>query len=98
MTDGVVVPLELAHLPYRKSRTFEDYVGLRGLKRLGKKRWRKHVLTVVELLRNAILCDDLVLGGGNARLLKRLPPGARLGSNAHAFNGGYALWRLRADA
>ncbi len=98
VTDGVVVPLELAHLPYRKSRTFEDYVGLRGLKRLGEKRWRKHVLVVVELLRNAILCDDLVLGGGNARLLKRLPPGARLGGNAHAFNGGYALWNVRADA
>jgi polyphosphate glucokinase len=97
VTDGVVVPLELAHLPYRKNRTFEDYVGLRGLKRLGQKRWRKHVLTVVELLRHAIPCDDLVLGGGNARLLKRLPPGARLGGNAHAFKGGYALWTLRAD-
>jgi polyphosphate glucokinase len=95
VTDGAVAPLELAHLPYRKGRTFEDYVGLRGLKRLGKRRWRKHVLAVVELLRNAILCDDLVLGGGNARLLKRLPPGARLGSNAHAFNGGYALWAPR---
>ena len=97
VTDGVVVPLELAHLPYRKHRTFEDYVGLRGLKRLGQKRWRKHVLAVVELLRHAIPCDDLVLGGGNARLLKRLPPGARLGGNAHAFKGGYALWTLRAD-
>jgi polyphosphate glucokinase len=98
VSDGVVVPLELAHLPYRKNRSFEDYVGRRGLKRLGKKRWRTHVLAVVELLRNAIVCDDLVLGGGNARVLKRLPPGARLGSNAHAFNGGYALWSMPASA
>ncbi|MFL5307045.1 MAG: ROK family protein [Polyangia bacterium] len=96
--DGAVVPLELAHLPYRKGRSFEEYVGVHGLKRLGKKRWRNHVLTVVELLRSAILCDDLVLGGGNARFLKHLPPGARLGSNAHAFNGGYALWTARASA
>lgn len=98
VTEGVVVPLELAHLPYRKRRTFEDYVGLRGLKRLGRKRWQSHVLAVVELLRNAIACDDLVLGGGNARLLKRLPPAARMGSNAHAFNGGFALWRNQAPA
>ena len=95
VTDGVVVPLELGHLPYRKHRTFEDYVGLRGLKRLGKKRWREHVLIVVELLRRAIVCDDLVLGGGNVSFLKRLPPGARLGSNAHAFTGGYAVWNAR---
>jgi polyphosphate glucokinase len=92
VTDGVVVPLELAHLPYRKQRTFEDYVGLRGLRRLGKKRWREHVAAVVEILRKAIVCDDVVLGGGNARFLKRLPAGARMGSNAHAFKGGYALW------
>jgi polyphosphate glucokinase len=92
VTDGVVVPLELGHLPYRKHESFEDYVGLRGLERRGKKRWREHVLIVVELLRRAIVCDDLVLGGGNVRLLKRLPHGARLGSNAHAFTGGYALW------
>jgi len=92
VTDGVVVPLELAHLPYRKHRTFEDYVGLRGLRRLGKKRWREHVAAVVEILRKAIVCDDVVLGGGNARFLKRLPAGARMGSNAHAFKGGYALW------
>lgn len=92
VTDGAVVPLELAHLPYRKHRTFEDYVGRRGLRRLGKKRWRAHVFAVVEILRKAIVCDDVVLGGGNVRLLKRLPPSARLGSNGHAFTGGYALW------
>ncbi|HVY37129.1 MAG TPA: ROK family protein [Polyangia bacterium] len=93
VAEGVVVPLELAHLPYRKHRTFEDYVGLRGLRRLGKKRWRAHVSAVVELLRQAVVCDDVVLGGGNSRFLKRLPPGTRLGSNAHAFAGGYALWK-----
>jgi len=98
VTDGAVVPLELGHLPYRKHRSFEDYVGLRGLKRLGKKRWRDHVLVVVELLRRAIVCDDLVLGGGNVRFLKRLPPGARLGNNAHAFTGGYALWEAGGSA
>lgn len=95
--NGVVEPLELAHLPYRKDRTFEDYVGLRGLKRLGKKRWRKHVMTVVELLRRALVCDDLVLGGGNAKLLERLPTGARLGGNTHAFKGGFALWTSEAE-
>jgi polyphosphate glucokinase len=92
VTDGVVEPLELAHLPYRNGRTYEDYVGLRGLERLGKKRWRKHVLEVVALLRKAMISDDLVLGGGNARFLKKLPAGARMGGNAHAFKGGYALW------
>lgn len=93
VAEGVVVPLELAHLPYRKHRTFEDYVGVRGMRRLGKKRWRAHVSAVVEILRKAVVCDDVVLGGGNSRFLKRLPPGTRLGSNAHAFAGGYALWK-----
>ncbi|HVZ70904.1 MAG TPA: ROK family protein [Polyangia bacterium] len=93
VTDGVVEPLELAHLPYRHGRTYEDYVGLRGLERLGKKKWRKHVLEVVELLRKAMIPDDLVLGGGNARFLKKLPAGARMGGNTHAFKGGFALWR-----
>jgi polyphosphate glucokinase len=92
VTNGHVEPLELAHLPYRKGRTFEDYVGRRGLERLGKKRWRRHVLDVAELLRGALLAEDLVIGGGNAKLLDRLPAGARLGSNANAFKGGYALW------
>ncbi len=92
VVDGVVEPLELAHLPYRHDRTFEDYVGLRGLKRLGKQKWRKHVLKVVDLLRRAMVSDDLVLGGGNAKLLGRLPAGARLGDNTNAFRGGFALW------
>jgi len=95
--NGAVEPLELAHLPYRNGRSYEDYVGLRGLKRLGKKRWRKHVLDVVELLRTAMVSEDLVLGGGNVKLLKRLPAGARMGDNSNAFKGGLALWP-KADA
>jgi polyphosphate glucokinase len=90
--NGNLEPLEVAHLPYRKGRTFEEYIGKGGLKRLGKKRWRKHVLTVVALLRRAFLPEDVVLGGGNAKHLQALPEGTRLGANAHAFKGGYALW------
>jgi polyphosphate glucokinase len=93
--EGKVEPLELAHLPYRHGFTYEDYLGRRGLKRLGKKRWRKHVAIVVELLRNALVSDDLVLGGGNARLLTHFPKGSRLGSNANAFKGGFALWEAK---
>ena len=96
--DGKVEPLELAHLPYRNGRTYEDYVGLRGLRRLGKKRWRKHVRVVVELLRRAMVSEDLVLGGGNVKLLKRLPSGARMGDNANAFKGGFALWQQPAPS
>jgi len=92
LLNGNLEPLEVAHLPYRKGGTFEDYVGKRGRRRLGKKRWRKHVLTVVALLRRAFLPEDVVLGGGNAKHLKALPEGTRLGANAHAFKGGYALW------
>jgi polyphosphate glucokinase len=90
--DGVLEPMELAHLPYRKGKTYEDYVGLRGLRRLGKKRWREQVALVVEQLRAALEPDDIVIGGGNAKLLKELPPGARLGDNANAFVGGFRLW------
>jgi polyphosphate glucokinase len=90
--DGVLEPMELAHLPYKKGRTYEDYIGLVGLKRLGKKKWRRHVNTVVKLLRNALEADCIVLGGGNARLLKRLPFGARIGDNSNAFRGGCRLW------
>lgn len=90
--DNVVAPLELAHLPYRKGRTFEDYVGLRGLKRLGKKKWRKFVADVVSRLKNALIADYVVLGGGNARNLTRLPQGCRMGDNNNAFLGGFRLW------
>jgi len=90
--DGVVEPMELAHLPYKKGRTYEDYVGQRGLDRYGKKKWRKHVLDVVERLQAAFEADDVVIGGGNARLLKSLPKGVRVGNNNNAFTGGFRLW------
>ena len=92
IVDGVLEPMELAHLPYKKGRAYEDYVGLAGLKRLGKKKWRRHVSDVVNLLKSALEVDYVVLGGGNARLLKKLPPGSRLGDNANAFRGGLRLW------
>lgn len=91
--EGVLGPLELAHLPYRKGLTYEDFVGLRGLEKMGKKKWRHHVFKVVELLRNAMEADYVVVGGGNARLVKRLPPGARLGDNSCAFAGGFRMWQ-----
>jgi len=90
--DGVIEPMELAHLPYKKGRTYEDYVGLAGLQRRGKKKWRKHALDVIVMLQGALEADDVVVGGGNARLLKTLPPGVRLGGNEHAFVGGVRLW------
>ena len=93
VVDGIVEPMELAHLPYRKGRTYEDYVGLRGLKRLGKKRWRHHVAVVVKQLKAALQPDDMVIGGGNANKLNELPPGCRLGDNANAFIGGFELWK-----
>lgn len=97
IVDGIVEPMELAHLPYKKGRTYEDYVGIRGLERLGKKKWCRHVFDVVERLKTALEADYVVIGGGNARLLKTLPPGARLGDNENAFKGGLRLWRDRVD-
>ncbi len=92
IVDGRLEPMELAHLPYRKGRTYEDYLGVAGLQRLGKKKWRKHVFAVVALLRAALEPDTVVLGGGNARKLDDLPPGVRMGDNANAFTGGFRLW------
>jgi polyphosphate glucokinase len=92
IVDGVLEPMELAHLPYKKA-TYEDYVGLRGLKRLGKKKWRGYVFDAVKQLKSALQADYVVLGGGNAKLLKELPAGVRLGDNANAFRGGVRLWR-----
>jgi polyphosphate glucokinase len=86
--------MELGHLPYRK-RTFEDYVGIRGLQRLGKKKWRRAVFDVVERLAAALEPDEIVLGGGNVKRLKTLPPGCREGDNANAFRGGFRMWRGR---
>jgi polyphosphate glucokinase len=90
--DGIVEPLELAHLPYKKGRTYEDYLGLHGLEHYGKKKWRRHVDDVVERLQAAFEVDDVVVGGGNARLIKDLPKGARVGDNDNAFTGGFRLW------
>ena len=94
IVDGVLEPMELAHLPYKRGRTYEDYLGLAGLQRLGKRKWRRHVSEVVKLLKTALEADYVVLGGGNARLLKKLPLGASLGDNANAFRGGYRLWSM----
>jgi polyphosphate glucokinase len=93
IVDGVIEPMELAHLNFKKGRTYEDYVGDRGRRRLGSKKWRRAVAQVVEQLRTALEADYVVLGGGNSRKLNRLPKNARLGSNDFAFLGGFRLWR-----
>ncbi len=90
--DGLVVPLEIGHLPYRKGRSYEEYVGEAGLKRLGKRKWQHYVFDVVERLKNAFLVDYVMLGGGNVRKLEELPAGARRGDNTNAFLGGQRLW------
>jgi polyphosphate glucokinase len=89
--DGIIEPMELAHLPYKKG-TYEDYVGERSLEKRGKKKWRRHVADVVERLIAALEPDDVVLGGGNVKKLKELPKGCREGDNANAFLGGFRLW------
>lgn len=91
IVDGELQPMELAHLPYKKH-TYEDYVGLRGLQRLGKKKWQQYVADVVARLDKALEPDDIVLGGGNTKKLKQLPKGCRAGNNANAFIGGFRLW------
>jgi len=93
IVDGALEALELAHLPYRKGRTYEDYIGLAGMKRLGKKKWRSAVADVVKQLRTALQADYVVLGGGNVKFLKGLPAGARLGANSNALLGGLELWK-----
>ena len=90
--DGVVEPTEVGHMPYKHGRTFEEYVGERGREHLGNRRWRKAVCQVIADLNAAFEADYIVLGGGNARRLKKLPPGVRLGSNEHAFSGGLRIW------
>lgn len=91
VVDGVVQPMELAHLPYRKA-TYEDYVGIRGLDTHGKRKWRKYVVDVVEKLAAALEPDEIVLGGGNVKNLKAMPPGCREGDNNNAFLGGFRVW------
>jgi polyphosphate glucokinase len=94
IADGNVEPMELGHLPYRKT-TYEDYVGLRGLERRGRKKWRQYVADVVARFAAALEPDDIVIGGGNAKKLAEPPPGCRLGDNANAFIGGFRLWQPR---
>ena len=91
IVDGVVEPMELGHLPFRK-KTYEDYVGERGLEHLGRKRWRKLVVEVVEYFVAALEPDYVVLGGGNVDDLAELPPRVRRGGNLNAFVGGFRLW------
>ena len=93
VAEGHLMPMELAHLPYRKGRTYEEYVGEAARKRMGSQKWEKHVFAVIELLRAALGPDEVVLGGGNARRLDKLPKGVRLGENANAFVGGFRLWK-----
>jgi polyphosphate glucokinase len=91
ITNGIVLPLEMGHLPYR-NKTFEDYVGVRGLNNSGLAKWRLDVADVVSRLAEALQADDVVLGGGNVINLETLPAGARAGHNSHAFLGGFRLW------
>jgi len=92
IVDGIVEPMELGHLPYKK-RTFEDYVGVRGYDQLGKKKWRQAVADVIARLIAALEPEDVVLGGGNVKKLNELPPRCRAGDNANAFAGGFRLWQ-----
>jgi predicted NBD/HSP70 family sugar kinase len=92
IVDGALAPMELAHLPYRKGKTFEDYTGIRGLEKLGKEKWIEHVFIIIDMLRKALVADYVVLGGGNSKKLKELPEGVKLGANSNAFLGGFRLW------
>jgi polyphosphate glucokinase len=96
IVDGTVAPLELAHLPYKGTRSYEEFVGDRGRRRLGPKKWRRVVADVVQQLSRALEADYVVIGGGNARKLKKLPKNARLGNNEFAFLGGFRVWRASA--
>ena len=96
IVDGIVEPMELGHLPYKKG-TYEKYVGQRALEKRGKKKWRRHVADVVASLIAALEPDDVVLGGGNVKKLKELPTGCRAGDNANAFLGGFRLWEEAAE-
>jgi polyphosphate glucokinase len=97
IADGVLEPMEMGHMPYKHGKTYEDYLGIRGLKRLGRKKWEREVTKVVELMRAALEPEEVVMGGGNAKKLKKLPPGTRLGNNDNAFRGGFELWNEDVD-
>jgi polyphosphate glucokinase len=90
--DGVIVPLEIAHLPYHRGHTYEDYLGVRGYERLGARKWTRHVHEVVELLKNGLQADNVVLGGGQTKKLTSLPRGVRVSTNQAAIRGGFRLW------
>lgn len=92
MVDGQLVPMELAHLPYRKGKSYEEYLGDHGRKRLGPKKWARHVEKVLAMFHAAMQVDYVVLGGGNVKKLPKLPPNVRLGDNMNAFEGGFRLW------
>jgi polyphosphate glucokinase len=92
VVDGIIEPMELSQLPYKKG-TYEDYVGVRGLTKHGQKKWQRYVADVVARLTGALEPDDVVLGGGNAKKLTKLPSGCRMGDNANAFLGGFRLWQ-----
>jgi predicted NBD/HSP70 family sugar kinase len=96
IADGALEPMEIAHLPYKHGRTYEEYIGLRGLYRAGKKKWRERVVEIAQRLKAALEADYVVLGGGNAKLMKKLPAGVELGDNRRAFRGGFRLWRTTA--
>lgn len=98
IVDGLLEPMELGHLPFRKGKTYEDFVGIRGLERLGKKKWRRHVADVVETLRAALEPDYIVIGGGNVHKLKKLPPHTLAGENKNAFRGGFRLWNGKSSS
>jgi len=93
VVDGMLQPMELAHLGYKNGKSYEDYLGLRGLERMGKKKWRRYVAKIAKSLKIALDADYVVLGGGNSKKLKKLPPGTRLGSNENAFLGGFRMWQ-----
>jgi len=95
IVDNILEPMELAHLLYKKDKTYEDFLGLRGLERLGKKKWRQQVAKITEKLKTALGADYVILGGGNAKKLKELPPGAKLGTNENAFLGGFRMWEKK---
>ena len=95
IVDGVLVPMELGHLPYKNGKTYEDYIGVAGLKRLGIKSWRHHVFKIVERLKDALEPDYVVVGGGNVNRVKNLPPDTRRGNNRNAFIGGFRLWQKK---
>ncbi|MDP2223523.1 ROK family protein [Nitrosomonas sp.] len=98
VADGVLEPMELANLPYKNGKTYEDYLGRRGLEKKGKKRWRQDVYEIANKLKTALEADYVVLGGGNAKKLKKLPAGLRRGDNNNASIGGFRLWNITTES